>query len=254
MRIALITGGGSGLGLATAKRLALDGMRVAIADLDGDAAKEAADKLDGSGHLGCQVDVCSERGVADMFEHVETQLGPVAALLNFAGILSTNREPGRPSLAETTLDEWTRVMTVNATGTFLCIREMARRRALIPAEGGRIVTLASIAGQVGGLQSGLAYSSSKGAILALSKSAARELAPLGITVNIIAPGPIDTPMLRRTSPTTNGEWHYGAVSQVPLGRIGRPEEIAAAAAYLVSPDAAFVTGATLDVNGGLVMR
>jgi 3-oxoacyl-[acyl-carrier protein] reductase len=107
---------------------------------------------------------------------------------------------------------------------------------------------------MGGVQSGAVYSASKGAVLALSKAAARESANLGITVNTIAPGPIDTPMLQQTVPSSHGEQKYMGTASVPLGRIGLPEEIAAAVSYLVSPEAAFVTGATLDINGGMLMR
>jgi 3-oxoacyl-[acyl-carrier protein] reductase len=253
-RIALITGGASGLGLATARRLAADGLTVAIADLRADAAREAAAGI-GPGHLGLQVDVAQEESVQALFKAVETQLGPVAVLACFAGLLSTAPRPGRLPLVELGVDEWDRLMAVNGRGTFLCVREMLRRRATgARVEHGRIVTVASLAGQVGGQQSGAAYSASKGAVLSLSKVAAREAAPLGITVNTIAPGPIDTPMLAQTVAEGNGDQKYLGVAQVPLGRIGTPDEIATAVSYLVSPGAGFVTGATLDVNGGMSMR
>jgi len=178
----------------------------------------------------------------------------VTVLACFAGILSTSLTPGRLPTTDITLAEWDTVMQVNARGSFLCIREMLRRVDGKPVVQGRIITVASLAGQIGGLQSGAAYSASKGAVLALTKVAAREAAALGITVNTISPGPIDTPMLHQTvPPEQQGEKYLGTAS-VPLGRIGLPEEIAAAVGYLVSPGAAFVTGATLDVNGGLAMR
>jgi 3-oxoacyl-[acyl-carrier protein] reductase len=253
-RIALITGAASGLGLATARRLAEDGLTVAIADLRIDAARAAAQSL-GAGHVGVEVDVGQEASVRAMFDTVENQLGPVAVLGCFAGILSTAPQPGRLPLVEISVEEWDRVMAINGRGAFLCIREMLRRRASGPrVEHGRIVTVSSLAGQIGGLQSGAAYSASKGAVLSLTKVAAREAAALGITVNAIAPGPIDTPMLRQTVAEGNGDQKYLGVAQVPLGRIGVPEEIAAAVAFLVSPGGAFVTGATIDVNGGLAMR
>jgi 3-oxoacyl-[acyl-carrier protein] reductase len=192
--------------------------------------------------------------VRDAFDAVEQRVGPIGALICFAGILSTQPAPGRLPTVDITLDEWEGVMRVNARGTFLCVREMLRRCAGHTVTDGRIVTIASLAGQVGGMQSGAAYSASKGAVLALSKVAAREAAAMGITVNTIAPGPIDTPMLHQTVPRGNEGQKYMGTAGVPLGRIGLPEEIAAAVSYLVSEGAGFVTGATLDVNGGMSMR
>lgn len=253
MRIALITGGASGLGLASARRLAQDGLTVVVADLQEAAAKAAAGALPGTGHLGLAVDVTREDSVRAAFAEVASRLGPVTVLACFAGILSTSPTPGRLPTTDISTQEWDRVMEVNARGTFLCIREMLRRTPQ-PVSHGRIITVASLAGQIGGLQSGSAYSASKGAILALSKVAAREAAPLGITVNTVAPGPIDTPMLHQTVPPEQQGQKYLGVASVPLGRIGLPQEIAEAVGYLVSPGAAFVTGATLDVNGGLSMR
>lgn len=254
MRIAFVTGGASGLGLATATRFAADGMTVVLADLRALAARDAADALPGSGHLGIGVDVTDEASVRAAFDAVEQALGPVAVLACFAGLLSTSAKPGRIALIDLTLDEWERVNAVNARGTFLCIREMARRSAKQPVAHGRIITVSSLAGQQGGLQSGAAYTASKGAVLSLMKVCARELAPAGITVNAISPGPIDTPMLRATVPEGSGDQKYLGLAQVPLGRVGLPQEIAAAAAYLASIDAGFVTGATIDVNGGMRMQ
>ncbi|MDR3453070.1 MAG: SDR family NAD(P)-dependent oxidoreductase [Rhodoferax sp.] len=254
MRIALITGGASGLGLASAQRLAADGLVVAIADLNPDKAASAAASLPGQGHIGLAIDVTDEASVRAAFDAAQQRLGPVTVLACFAGILSSQSVPGRLPTVDITIAEWDRVMQVNARGTFLCVREMLRRCAGRTVEQGRIITVASLAGQMGGMQSGAAYSASKGAVLALSKVAAREAASLGITVNTIAPGPIDTPMLQQTVAPGHGDQKYLGTSQVPLGRIGLPEEIAAAVSYLVSPGAGFVTGATLDVNGGMLMR
>jgi len=254
MRIALITGAAGGLGLASARKLAEDGLAIAVADLHAEAAERAAAALPGKGHIGLACNVADESSVRAAFDTVEARLGPVGVLACFAGILSTQPAPGRLPTVDITLEEWEGVMRVNARGTFLCVREMLRRCGVRVVEHGRIVTVASLAGQVGGMQSGSAYSASKGAVLALSKVAAREAAPLGITVNTVAPGPIDTPMLHQTVPVGNEGQKYMGTAGVPLGRIGLPEEIAAAVSYLVSPDAGFVTGATLDVNGGMSMR
>lgn len=252
-RIALITGGAGGLGLATAHRLAEIGCTVVVADLSLAAANEAAAALPGSGHVGIALDVGSEPSVVEAFEFIERELGPLAILCTFAGVLGNAPDGNQPPLTETSLALWNGTFAVNATGTFLCLREYARRRAARPVEHGRVITVSSSGAQLGGYQAKAAYCASKGAVLSLTKAAARELAPLGITVNSIAPGPIDTQMLRaaRGAATASG---YNAMSLVPLGRIGQPGEIAAAAAYLASIESAFVTGSTMDVNGGLRMQ
>jgi 3-oxoacyl-[acyl-carrier protein] reductase len=254
MRIALITGAAGGLGLASARKLAEDGLTIAVADLRADAAERAAATLPGTGHIGLACNVAEEGSVRATFDTVEKKLGRISVLACFAGILSAHPAPGRLPTVDITLEEWDAVMRVNASGTFLCVREMLRRCAGRAIEHGRIVTVASLAGQMGGMQSGSAYSASKGAVLALSKVAAREAASLGITVNTVAPGPIDTAMLHQTVPAGSGDQKYLGTAAVPLGRIGLPEEIAAAVSYLVSPGAGFVTGATIDVNGGVLMR
>ena len=253
MRIALVTGGASGLGFATARRFAADGMAVALTDLDEAAARRAAADLDGSGHRGLAMDVSQEAAVVAAFDEVEREMGPVSVLAHFAGTFGAGGSTPGTALLKATLDDWELVHAVNARGTFLCVREMARRRSAIPVEHGRVITTSSVAGQQGGGQSGAAYSSSKAAVLGLMRTAARDLGPLGITVNAIAPGPIDTPMLA-ASQTRNADGTYALVSGVPLGRIGRPEEIAEAAAFLASPGAGFVTGATINVNGGVLMQ
>jgi 3-oxoacyl-[acyl-carrier protein] reductase len=140
---------------------------------------------------------------------------------------------------------------VNARGTFLTIREMLRRRTQRPVPHGRIVNISSSAAQLGGYNGSSAYVASKGAVLSLTKVAAREAAPLGITVNAIAPGAIDTPLLREVMPP---ERDAAYLERVPAGRIGQPSDVAAAVAYLVSIEAGYVTGCCLDVNGGLRMQ
>ncbi|MCV0394924.1 MAG: SDR family oxidoreductase [Rhizobiaceae bacterium] len=254
MRIALVTGGAGGLGLATARRFAADGMTVAVADLDGEAAGKAAAGLKGKGHIGLKLDVADQESVVATFDRVENEIGPIAVLAHFAGTLGSGGTATGITLIEADVDDWDRVMRVNARGTFLCVREMARRRRAKPVEHGRVVTVSSLAGQTGGLQSGTAYSASKAAVLGLTRTAARDLSSLGITVNVIAPGPIDTPMLAQATGQTNSGTKYTKLDAVPLGRVGEPEEIAAAAAYLASVEAGFVTGATIDVNGGLFMH
>ncbi|MGV6871950.1 SDR family NAD(P)-dependent oxidoreductase [Pseudochelatococcus sp. B33] len=252
-RIALITGGASGLGLATATKLAEQGISVAIADLDGDKAGAAAHSLPGGPHMGLAMDVSNEAAVEAGFTAAETELGPIAVFANFAGVLRMGNGTG--ALTELELDEWEKIYAVNARGSFLGVREMARRRTKTPVEHGRIILVSSSNAQMGGYQGTAAYCSSKGAVLSLMKIAARELAPLGITVNAIAPGAIDTPMLRSaTRERTDADVAYSGIERIPLRRVGRPEEIAAAAAFLASIDGGYVTGSTIDVNGGIRMQ
>jgi 3-oxoacyl-[acyl-carrier protein] reductase len=254
MRIALVTGGTGGLGFATAKQFAADGMTVIIADLDPTASKQAAAGLAGEGHRGVGLDVTSEERVIAVFREIESETGPISVLMHFAGILGAGGIATGISLIDSSVDDWDRVNRVNARGTFLCVREMARCRRARPVEHGRIITVSSLAGQSGGLQSGVAYSASKAAVLGITRTAARDLGPLGITVNAIAPGPIDTPMLAQATGTAAAGTKYTKLDAVPLGRVGAPEEIAAVASFLASAGGAFVTGATIDANGGLFMR
>lgn len=250
MRVALVTGGASGLGLATAKRFAGDGMTVIVADLDRSRALETAATLSGAGHWGLAMDVADEQSVRSGFDAAESRCGAVAVLACFAGISSGDRSRKSVALVDIEVDEWEAIMAVNARGTFLCVREMMRRRLAQPVEQGRIIMVSSTAGQFGSIRAGPAYAASKGAVLSMMKVAAREAAPLNITVNAIAPGSIDTPMLTQI---LGGETAAIAAA-VPLKRIGTADDVAAAASYLASAGAAYVTGATIDVNGGSQMR
>lgn len=250
MRVAAITGGASGMGLAAAQRLAADGVTVVLLDLNAQASEKAA-ALTGSGHRAIALDVSREGNVAAAFEQIETEVGPVSILANFAGIFPWPKSGVRPQIVETSAEEWERTFSVNALGTFLTIREMLRWRDKKPVAHGRIVNISSSAAQIGGYNGSAAYVSSKGAILSLTKLAAREAAPLGITVNAIAPGTIDTPLLRTIMPV---EKDAAYVEKIPMGRIGTPDDVVAALAYLVSVEASYVTGACLDVNGGMRMQ
>ena len=251
MRVAVITGGASGMGLATAHRLAASGHRVAILDLDRRACESVASALLGDGHRGYALDVSREADVASAFDDIEREMGGVGILANFAGIFPWPKSGERPAIIDTTVSEWERTFAVNGLGTFLMVREMLRHRAKKHVEHGRIVNISSSAAQIGGYNGSAAYVSSKGAILSLTKLAAREAAPLGITVNAIAPGAIDTPLLRTIMPV---EKDAAYAERIPVGRIGRPDDVAAAVAYLVSADASYITGACLDVNGGMRMQ
>lgn len=250
MRIAIVTGGASGMGLASAQYLAEAGVHVALLDIDS-AAAAAAGSLPGTGHRGLAVDVSQEEDVAAAFATVEAELGPVSILANCAGIFPWPASNERPAITNTSVAEWEQVFAVNALGSFLTLREMLRRRTHRPVEHGRVVNISSSAAQLGGYNGSAAYVASKGAILSLTKLAAREAAPLGITVNAIAPGTIDTPLLRKIMPRERDATY---AERIPMGRIGTPSDVVAAFAYLVSPEASYVTGMCLDVNGGLRMQ
>lgn len=256
-RVALITGGAGALGHAVAQRFAQDGLRVVVADMDVAQAERIAAALPGTGHRGIALDVTSEASVAQAFETIETGLGPIAVLATFAGVVGNAPDGRQPALVDTTLDTWNFTLAVNVTGCFLCVREFARWRARRAVPHGRVITVSSSAGQLGGYQSRSPYVSSKAAVLGLTRVVARELAAQGITVNAIAPGPVETPMMRSSRKAADAHTAgtaYDAMAMLPLGRVGLPHEIAAAASYLASIDAAFVTGATLDVNGGVRMQ
>lgn len=255
-RIAFITGGASGLGLATAELFAVRGMRVVIGDLDGAKAESAADAIAGAGRVtAVQIDVTDEKSVQNAFDQIESKIGTIGVLATFAGVIALDADGNQPALSDTSLADWNRVFAVNTTGTFLCVREFGRRRVAVPVANGRIITVASTAAQLGGPQASAAYSASKGAILSLTKAAAREYVGQGITVNAIAPGPIDTPMLAMSLGSgPPREDRLKAINLLLVDRVGRASEVAAAAAYLASEEAAFVTGSTLDVNGGIRMQ
>jgi len=249
-RHALIIGGASGIGAATAKAFADEGTTVAVVDLALDKAEAVAVALPGAGHRGYVCDVLESSSIDSAFDAAESELGPAAVLVVAAGT------PGlvdgkRPNLRDTTEADWDRVMALNARGTFLATRAMLRRRAAQPVEHGRIVLVASMAAQMLAVNGPPSYVASKGAVLSFTRVAAGEAAGLGLTVNAVAPGAIDTPMLRGVMPPERDAEY---LSRSVASRLGRPEDIAAAIAFLASPAADYVNGACIDVNGGLFMR
>jgi NAD(P)-dependent dehydrogenase (short-subunit alcohol dehydrogenase family) len=247
--IALITGGGSGIGAASAEALARDGFAIAVTDIRRDAAESVAKRLPGAGHRAYVLDAGSERDIDTVFAAVEAEMGAVSTIVCCAGIIITP-VAGPPALTDMSAADWDKTFAVNTRGVFLCIRAFLRARAKRPVAQGRIIAISSAAAQIGGYRGSADYIASKAAVIALIKIAARQAAGQGITANTIAPGPIDTPMLRLAVPVgAEGPM----VSNVPLGRLGRPDEVAAAVSYLASEKAAFVTGATIDVNGGYRM-
>ena len=219
-RRALITGGASGLGAAAAERLRADGIEVITADLS-----EAADR---------QVDISDDAAVQAMAAAV----GPVDILINCAGIVGPNKP-----LLDTTPDEWRRTVDVNVMGTVSTIRAFAP--GMVERGWGRIVNLASMAGKDGNPNLA-AYSATKGAVIALTKSVGKELAQTGVLVNVIAPAVIDTPMNAKTDP---GVLQY-ITDLIPMKRVGRADEVAELIAWLTSDRVSFSTGAVYDISGG----
>ncbi len=241
-KVALVTGAARGIGLAIARRLARAGAAVLLADQDEGEVGQAARSLAAAGleTRGHPVDVSSPEQVRAMVAWALGEWGRVDILVNNAGIC-----PITP-LDAISLEEWNRVLAVNLTGAFLC------SQAVVPAmraQGrGKIISIASSAGQMGGLAVGAHYSASKAGLLGLTKSLARILAP-AIQVNAVAPGTTETDMTRGWDNRTLER----LLAQVPAGRLGRPDDVAGVVLFLASEDADYITGQTLSVNGGLLM-
>lgn len=237
-RVAVITGGGSGIGQATCAALAADGFTLAVLDLDLDAAKVSA----GPDGLGLGVDVSAAGEVEDAFQEVVATLGRIDVLVNNAGI---SGGPTASICHETPVDEWDRVLAVNVRGPYLCSR--AAIPAMLVQGRGHIITVASVAGQIV-FPARCAYVASKGAALMFAKSLAVDYASRGIRSNAICPGMIYTPMTawRLDQP----DQREAMDAKVPMGRAGRPEEIADAISLLASDRLGYMTGAALNIDGG----
>ena len=243
-RTAIVTGAGSGIGLAIAERLAEDGLAVAIFDRDGDAAQSAAAKIGAAGGtaIGLTVDVTDRPGIDAAVAEVGTQLSVPTVLVNNAGL------DGFDPFLSITPEKWNRLLEVNLTGTFHCCQAVVP--GMIEAGWGRIVNISSSSAQ-GGQPLMTHYVASKAGMIGFTKALALELGPKGITVNTIPPAFIDTPMLRRTeSKGLLGKGVDFHASQTPVRRVGRPEDIAAACSFLVRDEASYVTGQVIGVNGG----
>lgn len=240
-RVAIVTGASRGIGESIAWVLGCSGADVVLVGRDSQRLENLARQLEGIGRRGLVslTDVAHKAQVQKMVEQVLGGWGHVDILVNNAGIR------GKSSLEEMLEEEWNEVLGVNLTGAFLCCQ------AVVPLmkqqRWGRIINISSITGQTGGVAGTLPYSASKGGMFAMTKTLARDLAAFGITVNAIAPGQIETG-------TISPERRESVVKLIPLGRLGRPEDIAYATLFLASEEAGYVTGATLDVNGGILKR
>lgn len=241
---AFVTGAGQGLGAAIARGLAEAGARVVLADIDANNAESAAASLCNAGAdcIAMKLDVRSEADFSRCFDAATARYGPIDVLVNNAA-----RTPFS-SIWDITPDEWDDVLAVNLRGSFFGCRIAGRH--MRQRGSGRIVNLSSMAGQQASAATGAHYAASKAALLALTRSFAQELAPHGVTVNALAPAAVEGPALDALALSRQQALKAG----IPLGRFGRPEEVAAAVVYLASPAAAFMTGATLDLNGGRFMR
>ncbi len=240
-RTAVVTGGASGIGRAICLRLARDGADVGVLDLDLPGARRVTDEVAALGRKAAAVeaDVASATSVKAAVEQVHVALGPVRVLVNDAGIA------GLVPLHEMSEEQWDRMIAVHLKGAFNCTRALLPD--MLAAGWGRIVNISSVAGLRGAPQL-VHYSAAKAGLLGFTKALAGEVGPAGITVNAIAPGLIDTPLLRRSG--WPEQLTQVVLAQNPIKRIGTPEDIAAACGYLASEEASFVTGQVLSPNGG----
>jgi len=238
-KVAIVTGAGRGIGRSIALRLAREGASVLVADILDENARKVADEIAaGSIARAMRVDVAVPEDIQAMVEGARTSWGRVDLLVNVAGIGLTK------NVLATTLDEWERMLRVNLTGTFLC--SQAAARVMVEQRSGKIINIASLSGQRGGTGRA-AYGASKGGVTVLTKVMAVELAPFGITVNEIAPGPVNTEMTAITHDQATREACYNLI---PMPRYAERDEIADAAVFLASTEADFINGHTLNVDGG----
>ncbi len=241
-RVALVTGGGSGIGRATAERLAAEGAAVMIANRSEEAGREVVAAIGAAGGTArfAAVDVADEASVLEMFEALGAAFGPeLHVLVNSAGTVATTTTP------DTSLEEWERVFAVNTRGTFLCCKYGIGRMRPPHAS---IVNVGSVAGMVG-VPNRAAYCASKGAVIAFSRAMAIDHVSEGIRVNCVCPGTIDSPWIERL--VEDGASRDDLVARQPIGRLGTPEEVAEAILYLASDQAGFSTGSSLVVDGGM---
>ncbi|XP_029839822.3 estradiol 17-beta-dehydrogenase 8 [Ixodes scapularis] len=243
-RLALVTGGASGIGKCVCHALAMEGATVVVADINEDAATEVAVSLPGNvSHIASQVDVRYTESVAALFDSLLQQSLPLSIVVNSAGVFLP-----ATGIVDTTDDDFDNVISVNLRGTFLVTRAAAQSMTAQGVSDGVIVNVSSILG-LGGSRGWAAYAASKAGVIGLTKSVALELAPKGIRCNAVLPGPIDTPMTAPFPDAVKAE----VTAAIPTGRMGRPEEIAEVIKSMCGPGFSFMTGAAVEVTGGYAL-
>ena len=239
----IVTGAANGIGLGIARRLAHDGARVALCDISLPKAQCEAQRLVDQGHqaIAVEADVANVGALRAMTARAADAFGGLDILVNNAGVLDAS------PILDMTEETWDRVMAINLKSVFFA--SQAAIPYLRQSSAPRIVNVSSLAGRMGGYETGLSYSASKGGILSLTMGMARQLAPQGITVNCLCPGTTESDIIRQWSDAQI----QGLKARIPLGRLGTVKDMAAAVSFLVSDEAGFITGLFLDVNGGMYM-
>ncbi len=240
-KVAVITGGASGIGLATARRFAAEGAKVVIADMDPASGQRAADEVGGNF---VQVNVADEEQVNNLFETVFKMHGSVDVAFNNAGI----SPPDDDSIETTEMPAWQKVQDVNLKSVYLCCR--AALKYMTQQGSGSIINTASFVAVMGSATSQISYTASKGGVLAMSRELGVQFARQGIRVNALCPGPVNTPLLQELF-AKDPERAARRLIHIPMGRFADPDELAAAVAFLASDDSSFITGSTFLVDGGI---
>ena len=242
-RVAVVTGGAMGIGAAVVQRLAVQGHQVFIADRDTEAAQLTANKLCSQGFdvKSVTMDVADSSSISHAFADIESLAGRCDILVNSAGVATV------ASFLEFPLEEFTRTMSINVTGTLLCSQHAAR--LMVKNQWGRIINIASVAGMRAVGKGRTAYGTSKGAVIALTRQMAVELAEHGITANAVCPGPVDTPLTQKLH---SAQFRQEYAKAIPMERYGSVDEIAATVEFLASTHASYITGIAMPVDGGFL--
>ena len=242
-RVAIVTGGAKGIGRSIAYHLAIEGASVVIADIDLQLAAKSADEMNEKGLRisAMQVDMRDPESIKKMVQKVLSEHDRIDILVNNAGILHST------PIEDITVDEWDNIMNINLRGAFFASKEVLE--TMKAKRSGRIINISSLAGRMGGYANGVAYSASKAGLIGLTQAMARRVAEYGITINAVAPGTTEGEMIRQFS----DEKKEMLMQTIPLKRFGKPENIARTVVFLASDAADYITGAVIDINGGIYM-